>query len=51
MGLNTGESNLRFSPDSPWNVIYDMDVLFPKSNDIPEVAPVNEQLNINLYNR
>ncbi|XP_068626722.1 bromodomain-containing protein 7-like [Battus philenor] len=37
------EEMLRFSPDSPWTAIYDMEALFPDRKNQPEPTPATDE--------
>ncbi|KAL4713916.1 hypothetical protein ACJJTC_015570 [Scirpophaga incertulas] len=45
----TGQGNeelLRFAPDSPWNLFYDMETLFPDKKTQPETPPATEEFDV-----
>ncbi|XP_060808382.1 bromodomain-containing protein 7 isoform X3 [Amyelois transitella] len=45
LAAETGQGNeelLRFAPDSPWNLFYDMEAMFPDKKQQPEQPPKEE---------
>ncbi|CAH2989582.1 unnamed protein product [Chilo suppressalis] len=49
MHAETGQGNeemLRFAPDSPWNLIYDMEAMFPDKKNQPDPAQNKDEFDI-----